>query len=314
MYAVYDFASSGSLFFEAPTDLPKDTISFETGNAGGVFLNTVPGYDIKDGEVIQWNHPTNGLPPGATYMHNQHITTAKTGSQLLLTASLKSLQQNNILTTVSPEFDLDNFIITPTDISFTITKEYPFNIAFDKSAAATTIEAADDIEEDKAFADIINFRYLPPVFKLEDSPSTEPMPKLGSYSQLSPPPWTQEEITEKIKKLNDTTGWKITFPETSYQNNNILQFFEFSQTGGIKKLTMVEGPTMYMKLPQTPKPDSANQTTTSDNSSLSGNYIRMLFVGKLFMDRKNAPTFINMFTIVLTNSKTWPEQKMPNQQ
>jgi hypothetical protein len=299
MYAVYDFASSGTLYFEAPTNAPIDTISFETGNAGGVFLETVPGYVVKDGQLMQW-FPASDGPPGATYLQKNHLETMKSGSQMLLTASLDNLKRNSILTSVFPEFDMDNFVIEPTDISFTITEDYPFDLSLNKSNATTTIEAAADIEEDKVFSSVINFQHLPPVTKPGIGPGSNK--NLGEYSRLSPIPWTTNQMHTKIVKLNASKNWKVTFPETSHENNNVLQFFEFSQTDGVKKLTIVEGPTMYA--PPSSKAETVDGISETDVQP-SGNYAKMLFVGKLFIDRKNAPTFINMFTIVLSNAKEW---------
>ena len=192
-----------------------------------------------------------------------------------------------------PEFELDSFSIEPKDISFLITTKDPFDLTKKKGVAASTIEAAEDIEEDIVFSHAINFMHLPPVGKtgpLNPSPGTKT--PLGNYSKLSPDPYELKDIKDR---LSSKQYYPIEFTESSFENNNILQFFEFSQDGGIKKLNIIDGGSFYYQ-------DSDESQNNSAISNFSVKRDRILFVGKIFIDKRNAPTFINMFTMVLSNA------------
>jgi len=84
--------------------------------------------------------------------------------------------------------------------------------------------------------------------------------------------------TEIIKQYN-----VVKFKKTSEQNNLLMQLFEIDESRNkIKKLDIVDAGVYY-------DDDDVNQKFEK----------HVFYVGKIFLDNFNTPTFINMFTIIM---------------
>ena len=84
--------------------------------------------------------------------------------------------------------------------------------------------------------------------------------------------------TEIIKQYN-----VVKFKKTSDDNNLLMQMFEIDEPRSLlKKLDIVDAGVFY------------------DETDLNLKYEkRVFYVGKIFLDSFNTPTFINMFTIIM---------------
>jgi hypothetical protein len=102
---------------------------------------------------------------------------------------------------------------------------------------------------------------------------------IGSYKNLNQAPYVsyQDLATELSASQQTGYSYDIDFTETSRQNNLLCQFFEV-YSDGMKKLDVID----YGIFP----PDQ------------NGNAHHVFFVGKVFIDSNNTPTFVNMFTLV----------------
>ena len=86
---------------------------------------------------------------------------------------------------------------------------------------------------------------------------------------------TDSSITKEFKVIN--------FKNTSEQNNLIMQMFETDPTRNkIKKLDIIDAGLFF------------------DEDDVNNRHEKHVFyVGKIYLDDFNTPTFINMFTIIL---------------
>jgi len=136
---------------------------------------------------------------------------------------------------------------------------------------------------DKHLSNVTNFKYLPPINRLEDASidksDTDLLTQyeIGNYARLGEyDKYTIEDLEGDLKVVEEK-GYKktISFDPTSFNNKLVTQFFEISQTE-IKKLDVID----YGK------------------HKISGVVKHVFFVGKIFIDDYGTDTFIKLFTLV----------------
>ena len=99
--------------------------------------------------------------------------------------------------------------------------------------------------------------------------------KMGDFSIIN-----RENLTN-IESLNVKQHQTINFRKTSLENNLLIQMFEDSSGSKLTKLDIIDAGAF------------------TDNEDLSGRYEKHVFyVGKIYFDDFNVPTFINIFTLV----------------
>lgn len=250
------------------TGLPQDSITFEVDDSGKLIGAPVSGserFNIVGGQIFS----------GSKEHQRVHVTGSvfSSLSKVLLSGSINSFKNQMILRSPDP---LDNkekeFLLGQQDINFNITPDRPFKPGELTSANVNHIEG---FFQDKRLSNIPNFKFLPPVNKAR-SGETERR-TVANYLNLNQPDInTWEQLEEEFKQFESVT---IPFTETSRENNLLCQFFETSQDR-IKKLDVIDFGTL--------------RTT-------NGGLKHVFFVGKIFMDDYNCPTFINMFSLVFGN-------------
>ena len=187
----------------------------------------------------------------------------------VLSQSLDSFKKLQLIGTEDKFFGKSTFELNEEKLTFSITNKAPFG---ENDIKSIVIENAESLFSDKRLSNAINFVFLPPVKKLDQNTIGIP---LGIYKRLKTSNLAQIK-KEFINNLNnlEKNGFcrEITFLDTSRNNNIISQFFEIGNNE-VKKLDIV------------------------DFGFLENNK-RIFFIGKLFIDNNEMPTFINMFSIV----------------
>jgi hypothetical protein len=250
------------LYFEACL-LPQDQITFEADDSG--FLQAFAGSDlgVQQGRILS----------GSSTKFLSVVTGAQFASLStpLLTGSVENFKRLRSIGTVDEFSDSNRFIISTNKMEFVLTDEAPIPT---NGIQRVQIEDVEGFFQDKRLAHLTNFQHLPPINRpTVDFPDGLP---LGYYPRLG-----QQEIMtyEQLEAdLIDRSWQTVEFRPTSRENNVVAQFFE-AGSDALKKLDVIDFGSFLTKDEDRPEK-------------------RVFFVGKVFIDGTNVPTFVNLFTLV----------------
>jgi len=254
------------IYAECATDLPQDVISLLVNDArqiNGVRSTSITGStSVYGGQLLQ----------------GVRTSTVLTGSDFsstvgqVMSSSLENLKNNFILGTVDDFFQDDEFIVAPTQAVFTV------NDAPNSTSSQTVnVSALEGFFQDPLLSHIPNFMYLPPVNKPSELRLAPTL--LGEYSSLGGDVTfdysdIKREMNESRKQGRVRT---FKFDPAPRENNVHLQIFE-QTASGLSKLDVVDFGT---------------------HRGESGNPVRVVFAGKVYIDDFGVETFVRLFTITL---------------
>ena len=253
------------IYAECATDLPQDTISLL----------------VNDARQITGLRST--AISGSTSVYGGHIVRGVTNSRVLtgsdftssvgqvMSSSLENLKNNFILGTVDDFFQDDDFVVAPTNVSFKL------NDASGASNQTVNVSALAGFFQDPLLSHIPNFMYLPPVNKPSETLVAPTL--LGVYSSLGGDvTYDYSDVKREMgdsRKLGRVRTFK--FDPAPRDNNIHLQIFE-QTASGLSKLDVVDF-----------------GTYRGD----SGDPVRVVFAGKVYLDDFGVETFVRLFTITL---------------
>lgn len=259
--------ATARIYAECATDLPQDIISLPVNDArqiSGIRSTVLTGStSVYGGQLLK------GVANSRVLTGSDFTTSA----QQVLSSSLENLKNNFILGTVDNFFQDDEFVVAPTDVSFTL-----FNNSNNDTASQTvSVNALEGFFQDPLLSHIPNFMYLPPVNKPSENLQSPVL--LGEYSSLGGD--VKIDFADIKQELNNARrhGRLRTFKfDPAPRDNNIhLQIFE-QTSSALSKLHVVDF-----------------GTYRGD----SGNPIRVVFAGKVYIDDFGVETFVRLFTITL---------------
>lgn len=292
------------LYLEA-CHLPQDQITLKSDNLGRITpfngsLNL--GVGIKSGQLLKFsfNPPdpstliTGSIKPAAA-------TTTLTGSSLfssvegLLTSSIDNFKNQHTIGSIDSIFDDDEFAIGNKQLEFIITDNRPIESA-DYSA---NINYLDDVYNDPRFCNLTNFKYMPPVNKIDESgidkTDRQAIKKynLGNYK-----PWGSTKKFNHLQVLSEHSAYAkmgyvrtINFDPTSRANNLFIQAFEVTNDT-MFKMDIIDFGSWYTS------PVDASLYFSNEPNQI-GTTVKILFVGKLVLKPEtNTHSFIHLFTLV----------------
>jgi len=185
----------------------------------------------------------------------------------VLSSSIENFKNLMLLGTEDIFKDTSDFKLNRNTATFTITDTVPF--AVNNDITETSVDNVESLYQDKRLSHIPNFKYLPPVNK--NSSTT-----ISNFTCLEE---LEIQTFEQLEKdLENKEKIEITFPSTSRENNLVSQLFELSE-GKMKKLDIID----------------FGEFVTSDESKPDK---QVFFAGKIFIDSKGMPTFVNQFVLV----------------
>lgn len=274
------------IYFEAG-NRHQDQIIIEADDSGKL----VP-YDggsskvSTDGRIYSASYKTINSPAGS-YNAVTYEPVGGTFSSIfneVSAAILDSTTQQTMISTSYPYENYNDFELSEDSVELTYNNFKPFK----GSPPVTAVSAADPLFVDKRLSHLPNFRFLPPVFK-NKSGNIE---NFGSYESLKTTDtdeYTYAELMQELIGNDPSTPNKdkvtVDFSLTSYQSNVFMQMFEGGNntTNGIPKLT---------------KLDCIDFGEFKDENDKERPFKRVFFVGKVYIDEYESPTYINLFTIV----------------
>ena len=296
------------LMFETNRFLPSDVIVNEADDSGNVLstnaiLLTSSIVETVNGEITVKSKDKKDI----TFLTSSAFATT---ADLFVQNSMLSFKNNMFVKTLSDFENENDFVINVIDNkdTFVMTNSSPFLLGPENKII--NVDNADPLMFDSKLSHFKNFKYLPPV----NTDGTN----YGIYQDLRN---TQKETfkdikdnlridnlkykyLEQVNTVTDDIGIQnvsalnraplkdlksklskerieIYISKTSNQNNLLSQFYEKNtDTSQFKKLDVV---------------DAGEYLDEDDNLSP---YKRVFFVGKVYLDSKNIPTFINLFTLI----------------
>jgi hypothetical protein len=175
------------------------------------------------------------------------------------------------------------FGIGPADVSFTVTDTIPFPNSRVQFGNVTQLES---VNQDPKLSHIDNFKYLPPLTKIDDMSidvtdvqRTKAF-RLGHYAPLAGMSELGfDDLVDVFQSYEQMGNCKtVRFDPTSHDNRIIAQCFEISKND-MAKLTVID----------------FGQHFTDD--PVLGRK-RVFFVGKMLLDDNGVHTFIHIFSMV----------------
>jgi hypothetical protein len=259
------------IYMEALTDVSADMITFETDDSGYLRPFTGDGAAITSGGSF--------LTGGNLLSGSADLTgSLSQASDFLLQSITQSLGWNQIIATSDPLSETTGFQVSQPSISFNVREGFPFDPARGDVEVAT-LDTIESLQNDMRLSNLPNFKYLPPV---------NAAGSLAGKTLADYPDYNEKTDTDRVamqSRLSQLESAEITFLETSSENNFIMQVFEIYQgdstnPASIKKLDAI---------------DYGYRSSLEDPQKL----VRTIFLGKIYFDSSNDPTFINMFTLEL---------------
>jgi hypothetical protein len=184
--------------------------------------------------------------------------------------SLISFKNQRLISTKNALVDDPGLGVSPGTHSFTVSDTAPF----DGEPSVSSVDDVESLFSDRRLSKSIRFQYLPPVQRTISTVGNEA--QLGEYIDVREESLTDEEIEGELSLLQTQ---KFTFTKYTKQNEVCMQLFE-SSSAGLVKLDIVK----YGEL----------QERTTDGKQRS-----LYFVGKIYDDGFDNPTFVNIFDLVL---------------
>lgn len=258
------------LYFES-SNLPFDSITIEANDKGNVLPVGINAYDdssriiVFDGNISRLDEAPVTNATGsifASYVDN------------IIRSTTDNFRKQTIIASRDPIDNSDQFLLSTGSISFTYANRGPI-IGED---LIPTVDQAPPLFTHKRFANSLNFAYLPPTVK--ENNKSQPLGKYTDIKQIDKYDYNDIE-RELIGENPDDPICPvkvITFSETSKTNDICMQAYEINGNS-LKKLDIVD----YGEVP-----------ANDDNPPK-----RVVFLGKVYVDSYQSPTFANIFTIIL---------------
>lgn len=259
--------ATSRIYAECATDLPQDVISLLVNDARqitGMRSTAISGStSVYGGQLLQ-GIKTSKVLTGSAF---------STSVGQVMSSSLENLKNNFVLGSVDDFFQDDEFVVAPTDVSFTLND--PKNSG--PSSQTVNVSALEGFFQDPLLSHIPNFMYLPPVNKPSENLLAPTL--LGDYSSLGGDvTFDYSDVKSEMddaRKQGRLRSFK--FDPAPRENNIHLQIFE-QTASGLSKLDVVDFGTYR---------------------GASGNPVRVVFAGKVYLDDFGVETFVRLFTITL---------------
>lgn len=266
--------------------LPQDQITLEADDGGR--LSPFPngsGITMKDGQILDYsfNALTASVLTGSSQdmrilRGDEFASTAET----LLASSIDNFSKLRVIGTKDQLFEDDGFGLGNPNIEFTIHNDRPLPDPTTHIAHLNHLEA---LYQDVRLSKVQNFKYLPPINKLEDHSIDKRDHRLtwqhhlgyykpwGRSHLLGLSPWQLEHELDHYSRMGYSKT--INFDPTSIKNRLVGQFFEV-HFSVMKKLDIID----------------YGQYTWQHTHK------HVFFAGKLMTDQNGTHTFIHLFTLV----------------
>lgn len=293
---------SSRFYFEAPSTLPDDQITFEADDSGLLKFDKHPELNIVNGDLIEGTLITDSLKINTNNLTGSAFASATSN---ILTSSFDSFKNLRVIATNDRLFGDDGDGFSLSENSFDIKISNGTNL-FKKRDNTLTISAANipDFIGEKKLSRSTNFQFLPPMKPLPEGVKASQLTKeeqrsysLGTYSNLSPSGLNFNYILK---------GEDLNLDDGIASNNTNFNGIEYSQQKGFcKNIQIYSSPQSKKMVMQVFEVTSGrNQVRKLDvidagafGDEESGTASRVFFIGRILYDNGRY-VFANIFTMV----------------
>lgn len=275
----YDFATD-RIMLETPSFLPQDTLAIITNDAGALLPASAFGINVdSEGRVYE----ASGIASEevgetlASYIGGSTAISGLVNGELFSSAVSKvtnmfqtAFQYNTIIGSRDPLDDETEFLINPNSASFKVPD-------ITGSLSVASINVADSIFFDRKFANLPQFRFLPPVAR--DSGKKIEIGEYDNIKGFNRYPYERLKVDLGIDTIYEKKNKTINFQKTSDTNDIVCQMYEIT-TDTVVKL------------------DAVDYGEVNDQQDLDHPRKRIVFFGKVFLDDTDTVTFVSLFTVV----------------
>jgi hypothetical protein len=181
----------------------------------------------------------------------------------------ESFKKQHIIFTYDKNKKDSGLSVNPKKISFSITDDRPFK----RTTNVSTLNDADSLFADKRLSNTPTFLYLPPIQKENSMTAAIQFGEYANFSENND--IGSHQFLNNLKMLENS---QLEFSKLTEDNDIVIQFYE-SKNNTNTKLDVIN----YGKISMRAEEKSKN----------------LYFVGKLYFDDFEVPTFINIFTVII---------------
>lgn len=271
--------------------LPQDQLTFLSNPDGKLsgYANDARGV-IRSGRVLQ-------QITGSTIYKELSGQEFLDEAQNILSTSISNLEKLNLISSQDFFFDDQDFLLSHDEIDFSFNDENPVS----SGQANLNIRHLEEIYSDTRLSNINNFKYLPPINKIDDSSiDKRKHDNIASFMLANYPAWNNKNGLDPMSLLKDCADLAkkgqskiLNFDPTSRNNELFMQFFELTNNFA-KKLDVIDFGTFNLTNHQ------LNELSRFlPERNIPGHNIKIFFVGKVIDDKvNNSSHFMNIFTLI----------------
>ena len=278
-------------------NLPQDQVTFQADSDGRLLpYASNDSATLRYGQLIQSNLVNSA---SNTTIHNTTLSGEEFHERMfgILTGSIDNFRHQMPIGTKDPIFDDEGFAVGNNEIEFTINDDRPIR---DASQCTVNINNLEDVFADPRFSHLQNFKYLPPVNKIDSSIIVDKSDhrQVSRFAIGNYVPWGRSHVypvnhltvSRELSYYARSGLMKVVnFEPTSRMNNLFIQAFEASNDA-MTKLDIIDFGTWY-----TPSLQPTNAISSDD----PGPVCQIFFVGKLLTKPEmNTHTFVHLFTMI----------------
>ena len=278
---------SSRLTFEADS-LSQDSVVYEADDSGHLKPFKFNGGNskhndksLKDGQIVSYSFSVSD--PSVVTGSNQTMVVLS-GTMFnetfasVLGSSHDSFRALRIIGSIDVDDD-EGFLVSSDNVEFVLSDKRPLQ----ERDHVVDIDSTESLFNDRRLSNLLNFRFLPPIDRVDDDSIVRTNSKqlkkfaLGEYRSLSNSKrLTSRDIESELAALSKIGFCKtLTFDPTSSENNLLCQVFEVGD-GTLRKLDVIDF-------------GSYNQ---------GGSVKRAFFLGKVYVDGDDLHSFMHLFTLV----------------
>lgn len=267
--------ATSRIFFEA-CNLPQDQITFEADDSGMLrpFRNS-ENIHIQNGQIMTHDMDVSSdLITGS--IENVQVVNGSVFASLsdkLLLSSTDNYQKLQTLASVDRIFDDDGFGVSSNTLTFVLNDKKPLP----DNRHDLNLDHLDGLFSDVKLSHIPNFKYLPPINKLDDSNNKKLLGNYRPLGQRKSPSFAQLKI-ELNSYERAGLSKTINFDPTSRANRLVCQLFE-KRFDRLLKLDVID----------------FGKHNTGDQRYPTA---QVFFIGKIFVDSHDVQKFLHIFTLV----------------
>jgi len=272
------------IYFES-SHLPQDQITFEADDSGKLkpFKNSSQ-FQVLGGNIFIETSGSVGISGSVSYAGKdyEYLTDSRFSSaaESILASSVDNFRKLQVLGTKDVLFLEEELMkLSKQTINFVVNRSHPIQ----NEKSKVSLVSLPSIFYNNLFSRSKNFRYLPPINKIEDknvdktNESVIAANAIGNYTNFSEQETLTFDSLNKELKAVEEQGYKqtIRFDSTSLNNKLVSQVFETTRQD-ILKLDVFEFGSFK-----------------HDNKMK-----QVFFIGKVLTDDNQSDTFIRMFTLI----------------